>query len=465
MAIIIQQQLFSWEEVEASSDLDRLKLALNYLPDEKLVQRLEKKRGRGRDTYPIRAMWNAVIAGVVLQHSSIESLLRELRRNAELRALCGFNSFRGSRAVPTSWAMSRFMNSVVGEEKLVREIFEELVDQAKKLLPDLGSELAFDGKAIESFSTGRKKRDTNETSDPDADWGTKRYRGIDSQGKPWEKITKWFGYQLHLISDANHELPLAFEVKRASTSEAKRLLPMVKKLTRRHPGIGESAEVLMADRGLDAAEINQDLFDDFKIKPVIDTRALWREEKGEQGRKPEETITRSLESTRVDTIVYTERGELRCICPVSKKETKMAYWGFEPDRQTLKYRCPAAAYGVHCPGRRECELLASKTPGPYGRIVRVPLKNDRRIFTPIPRDTPKWQRLYAKRSSVERVNSRIETSFGFERHNIRGMKKMRMRVGLAFAIMMAMAVGFISEGKPEFMRSLVMNPRGKPKAA
>jgi len=40
-----------------------------------------------------------------------------------------------------------------------------------------------------------------------------------------------------------------------------------------------------------------------------------------------------------------------------------------------------------------------------------------------------------------------------------------MRVGLALAIMMAMAVGFISEGKPEFIRSLVMNPRGKPRAA
>ena len=194
MAVIIQQQLFSWEEVETASDLDRLKLALNYLPDEKLVQRLEKKRGRGRDTYPIRAMWNAVIAGVVLQHPSVESLLRELRRNAELRALCGFNTFRGSRAVPTPWAMSRFMKSVVEEEKLIREIFEELVDQAKKLLPDLGSELAFDGKAIRSFSTGHKDRDTGKTSDPDADWGRKSYSGIDSQGKPWEKIMKWCNY-------------------------------------------------------------------------------------------------------------------------------------------------------------------------------------------------------------------------------------------------------------------------------
>jgi len=41
---------------------------------------------------------------------------------------------------------------------------------------------------------------------------------------------KWFGYQLHLIVDADHELPLAFEVKRASTSEATRLLPMLKDL-------------------------------------------------------------------------------------------------------------------------------------------------------------------------------------------------------------------------------------------
>ena len=42
---------------------------------------LERRRGRGRDDYPIRAMRRALVAGIVFQHVSVESLLRELRRN------------------------------------------------------------------------------------------------------------------------------------------------------------------------------------------------------------------------------------------------------------------------------------------------------------------------------------------------------------------------------------------------
>jgi hypothetical protein len=109
--------------------------------------------------------------------------------------------------------------------------------------------------------------------------------------------------------------------------------------------------------------------------------------------------------------------------------------------------------------------MAPHGPTGTGRIVRVPLDFNRRIFTPIPRDTPTWNRLYAQRNSVERVNSRIDGCFGFERHTIRGIKKMRVRMGLALMVMLSMAVGFISEGRPEYMRSLVMSPRKKRRAA
>jgi hypothetical protein len=65
MAHVPQARLFSWEDVESCSDLDRLSLALDYLPDDALMQALEARRAKGRDDYPVQAMWNAVIAGVV----------------------------------------------------------------------------------------------------------------------------------------------------------------------------------------------------------------------------------------------------------------------------------------------------------------------------------------------------------------------------------------------------------------
>ena len=59
------------------------------------------------------------------------------------------------------------------------------------------------------------------------------------------------------------------------------------------------------------------------------------------------------------------------------------------------------------------------------------------------------------RSSVERVNSRLDVSFGFERHYFRGKKKMKLQCTLALGVMLAMAVGRIRENQPGKIRSLV----------
>ncbi|MFS0645050.1 DDE transposase, partial [Siminovitchia sp. 179-K 8D1 HS] len=60
MAIIPQLSLFSWKEIDELGDLDRLRLVLEYMPDEELMRTLEQRRGHGRNDYPVRAMWNSV---------------------------------------------------------------------------------------------------------------------------------------------------------------------------------------------------------------------------------------------------------------------------------------------------------------------------------------------------------------------------------------------------------------------
>ncbi|MBW2051954.1 MAG: DDE transposase, partial [Deltaproteobacteria bacterium] len=70
MAIIPQKKLFGWEEIGELGDLERLRLVLEHLPDEGLMEVLEKGRGKGRDDYPVRAVWNSILAGIVFQHDS-----------------------------------------------------------------------------------------------------------------------------------------------------------------------------------------------------------------------------------------------------------------------------------------------------------------------------------------------------------------------------------------------------------
>lgn len=440
MAIIPQNPLFDWQTAEACSDLQRLPLVLESLPDEGLMQALGRRRGRrGRNDYPIRAMWNAVVAGVVFQHESAESLRRELLRNGELRQACGFNPFRGAGAVPTPDAFSRFLKSLLAESERIGQMFDSLVETLRGLLPDLGQKLAVDGKALPTHARGRKN--PADSSDPEANWGKKTKKGRREDGSCWEKVTKWFGYKLHLLVDSRYELPLAFELTRASADETTRLPGLVKGLAKRHPELVEGAEEAAADKGYDSAKNNALLWDRFGIKPLIDIRSMW---KGEEQ-------TKLLDPARADNVVYDESGQLYCHCPHTGEQREMAFQGFEKDRNCLKYRCPAAAYGFDCQGRARCPGAASQ----FGRTVRVKLETDRRIFTPIARSSHAWVQAYKRRTAVERVNSRIDTSFGFERHYIRGKKKMHLRVTLALVVMLALAVGHIRDGEMEKIRSLV----------
>jgi hypothetical protein len=123
----------------------------------------------------------------------------------------------------------------------------------------------------------------------------------------------------------------------------------------------------------------------------------------------------------------------------------MTFGGFEKDRNTIKYRCPSKHYGFEC---RECKCSIKSA-------IRIPLEVNRRIFTPLARSSYSWKRIYKMRTSVERVNSRLDVSFGFENHYIRGIKKMKARCGLTLCVILSMALGRIKENRKDLMRSLI----------
>ena len=166
MAIIAQQTLFGWNEIEILGDLERLNLVIEYMPDEELMDKLERERKNGRNDYPIRAMWNSVLAGVVYQHISVESLRRELSRNGQLRQMCGFYSVsrkaaekgRKIKIVPPACVYTRFLKRLLEHEEEINKIFETLVEQLRKAAAGLGVDLSIDSKAISSLATGINKK-------------------------------------------------------------------------------------------------------------------------------------------------------------------------------------------------------------------------------------------------------------------------------------------------------------------
>jgi hypothetical protein len=167
-----------------------------------------------------------------------------------------------------------------------------------------------------------------------------------------------------------------------------------------------------------------------------------------------------LDPQRHDAIYFSPTGDVCCkVDPFEAQPEKafasMQFMGFEKDRATLKFRCPAAAFGLECHNREACRCAPDVREGAYGRVVRVPLERDRRIFLPLHRPSQGFVKGYAQRTAVERVNARIDQVYGFERHFIRGMKKMRLRLGLALLVMLGTALAWVELKQPQNVRSLV----------
>ena len=433
MAIISQKLLFDWKKLENIDDLKRLEFVLENMPDKKLISILSNNRNNGRNDYPITAMWNSVLAGIVYQHNSIESLRRELSRNFQLRILCGFDAFLpANKSVPNAWNYTRFLKNLFKSENEIGFMFQELIIKIKKLLPDFGSFLAHDGKAIQSHAnnkkTGYKSKDGRR--DTDANIGIKKYSGITQDGKLWEKVKTWFGYKLHLIIDANYELPIAFDLTKASTGETPIAHKLIDGLNKKHPDIIKTAQYFTSDRGNDDQKLIKKLWRTHKIKPIIDIRNMWKDNDKTKGLSTGENV------------IYNYKGDVFCVCPKTGDVKIMKYGGFEKDRNAHKYRCPFVHGGVECKGTYDCEIYSKK-------YVRVSLKENERVFVPVARTSYKWKKLYKKRTSVERVNSRIDEVFCFEKHFIKGQQKMKLKLSLSFCVMLAMAIGKIKEDKKE----------------
>lgn len=418
MKIISQLSLFGDTFEENLGDLSRLQTILSALPDEKIIQKLQKMRGRGRNEWSVSAMWNSFVASFIFDHDSVASLLRELNRNSQLRMICGFephfhkekNKTEKLMLAPTASAYSNFLKNLMKCQKELEEIFHELVDFMYENLENYGYILMVDGKAIQSFGKKVSGNNSGKRGEKDADWSCKTYTTTTSQGEKKIRTVKWFGFRLHLIADATYELPVDFKVTKASNSEVKEAEKLLDEVKEKHPKRIEKCRYFLADRGYDSTTLIEWL-DTEDIAPVIDIRNCWQGDKTKQFKNTD--------------LVYTYNGKVYFVNEYGEK-IELLYRGYDKSRDCNRY-------GFHPKYHDK-------------RIFRIPLKTDRRVFTRVARNSKKWKRLYRKRSGIERMNGRIDRDFKFEKHTIRGLEKMTLFLTTAFIIKLTYAKAKIEHG-------------------
>ena len=420
MRIAMTKPLFAWDCLEDSPTLKTIRELLESLPDGKLLESLRCRRGKGRDDYPVSVLWGVMVLTVALRHPNTESCLAELRRNAGLRRLIGIET---ENQVPKKWNMSRFQQTL-GEEPhrtLLADVFNVMIERLGHAVPDLGQDTAGDATALNARrQAGSHAAEEEAAGLPLASGGRKEY--TDEAGKV-TKVVEWFGFKLHLLVDVKHEVALSYTITDTKAGDGETLPEILAQAQAHLPA--HRIGTLAYDKAADTKAVHR-LLSKAKIKPVIQHRSLWKED--------HERMLPGHDGN--SNIVYDEAGTLYCYDRVSDPivRHKMAYIGYEPQVEKLKYRCPAKHEGWSCPMSDTCNAGLS-----YGKTVRVPREVDLRRFPALPRGTKKFERLYKGRTAVERVNGRLKVFWGADDGNISGSRRFCAQVGVVMVVHAAFA--------------------------
>ena len=400
---------------EILGDLERLQLTLEGLDDEGLMLRLEAKRAKGRDDYPVRVMWNLFVAMKIFGHRTIASFRRELSRNSQLRKICGLDDYARKRhLVPPARVFSRFIKALVSEQAEIDRMFSGTVSELVETLPGFGENTAGDGKYLDSFAKSAPKEpnpDAGDRAENDAEWSVKAYYYSDQKGEEKVKKEYHFGHKAHLICDVATGLPMAYSVLAANSDEKKAMMDLLGDMP-----LSTLARMrtLSLDRGYDSTEMIRTV-KGAGILPIVDIRNCWKT--GETTKRYKNTDV--FYDFQGNVFFKDADGELH----------KMVYKGYDCQKNCLRY--------AH-----------------DGKMYKIAISYDERVFLPVARDSLKFARIYKGRTAVERLNGRLDRDFMFEDHCIRGQKKMRLMVSLSLLFMNAMAVGKIRGGVTDHLAAM-----------
>jgi len=421
MHIPATEPLFAWGQLEDCPTLATIRDFLATVPDQELLDGLRQARGHGRDDYGVDLLWRVVLLTVALRHPTFNACLAELHRNPSLCRLLGVAE---EADIPHGWNLSRFLD-VLGQEPhltALRGAFDALARRLGQAVPDLGRDTAGDATALSARAKGdaRARKAEAKQGLPQPTGGKKEYR--DEDGRVVQ-VYEWFGYKLHLLACVKHEVALAYHVTDTAAGDNERVPALLGQARANLPA--GRMKTLAYDKAADDEKVHEALHQ-AGIKPLIQNRSLWKEE-----------LERPLPGGRFPLqLVHDEAGTVFCYDTVSEPPVKhkMAYVGYEADRGTVRYRCPARHEGWDCPSDEKCNAGRD-----WGLTARLPCERDLRRFPPIPRATKEFERLYKGRTAVERVNARLKVFWGADDGNVTGARRFHAFVGAVMAVHLVFA--------------------------
>jgi hypothetical protein len=328
----------------------------------------------------------AYLAGYILGVKNTNDLIRRLQEDPILATVCEFDY----KKPPCRRTYIRFAKKLVEHQDLLDKCLNEITSKLSQLLPGFGETVAIDATPVHSHSNPDSSKPV---SDPQAGWVYKE----GNERKRWV-----WGYRLHLIVDANYELPIAKETTVYNEGEKTIAIPLLNKAKSEFKWFKPQA--VICDKGYDSSAIFESIVKEFDADPIINIRSR------SGGESPE--ITGSSAAP---------------LCPGG---LPLIYRSWDKDKG-LQYQCPEKAGRAICPLAEQCSI----------KMMWVkPVHDYRRFGYRIKRGTEEFNTIYRKRVAVERVNSRLKDKRRLDSHCLRGLPKLNLHCTLSVLAMNAMAL-------------------------
>jgi len=397
--------------------LRKLELVFSYLntPD--------KNYYTGRPPYPVSAMVNALVFKNLRGLLNLTDLAREMSSYPALAQVCGFSSF------PSKERFSHFLKYT--PNGFFRKIKENLIKELLRLGEIKAEYLSTDSCPVKSpvkennLKTNVKDRfDKNKIPKTDKDARLGAYVVYPSN----KKVQFFWGYRNYVINDTVSELPLAEITKPANIHETTLLIPQLEYLKKTFK---LSPEAVIADSGFDSANIIDYVAKNLKAKPII---------------------ARNPRGAKNPKVKLSPKGIPICLAGFEMTNYGK-YYDKEQNRMRHKFVCPIKAskkfahrVGWFCPWNHP-KFFSNR----YGCVTNIRLKIDTSIRDNIDYGSRTFKKLYALRTSSERVFSRLLV-FAMQRSSVKGLQATANLCSLAHISVLAVALATVKSGNKHKLR-------------
>jgi hypothetical protein len=385
------------------------------------LSRAPARSSRGRKGYQRDPLLRALVFRCLAAIPTLTGLVDALNLNPSLVECLGLNPLHGSPPVERFSAFVRdTSNSTLQQvrQALLSALIQENVVQGKGLALDSCPVIAplRENNLKTRLLYGRFDKNLFPKADPDARLGVRIHFANE------RKVTYFWGYRNHTISDAESELPLWEETYPANTAEVTVAVPMLRAVK----ALGLATTYVAADSAYDAESVLACILNELHAQPIVPRRSTGPATPDYTIRDNQVLCTAGLPMVHKGKMTVNGYTYRQYACPLHLRKSF----------QQKFLVCPV--FHPKFFEQKGCNALIRLTPS---------------VRSLINYDTEEFRALYHKRTAVERSYSRL-LSLTLEQPTVHGLNANRNHCTIAHIATLVVALTASRLGEPEKIRAV-----------